>query len=411
MSGKPFTVVLVVAIAGCGGRTGLRVDDSDTGSSSSSSSSGAGGEGGAPPSGVVELALGAQHSCVRTLTGGVYCWGGNGHGQVGVPSGETILSPQKVKLPGAAASVAAGTYTTCAVLADGRLFCWGENADAELGSGGGADAEEPVQVPMPTLDPVVKVVAGEAHVCALTVTAPTEPTGTLWCWGRNASGQVGVGAVSAMIPGPLFVEENVSDVALGAFHSNAVVGSGEDAAHALLGWGTNEAHQTGFDGAVELHEPLFVLQVSPFAKVRSGRGAHSCALEAGGAVECWGVNTSGQLGRGFTSESELPGFATTAIGFDALAVGFAHTCGLSAGGVFCWGANGDGQLGDGTTESASLVKPVTGLSEVKAIAAGTLHTCAFLSETDIRCWGANDFGQLGDGTTAGKLSPVSIQLP
>lgn len=409
-AGVPVLAV-VFGLVACGGRTGLRHDEREGPSSSSSGGGGGeGGEGGAPPTGVVQLALGAQHSCVRTLGGEVYCWGGNGHGQIGVADlpGELSLTPTRVKLPGPASAVAAGTYTTCAILMDGKLLCWGRNGDAEMGSGVGPDAKLPVEVPMPTADRVDRVALGEAHACA--ITAPeTSPLGTVWCWGRNASGQVGVGGTGVPVEAPTLTRTDVVDVALGAFHSNAVV-FGQAPDPFVAGWGTNDAKQTGVDGPSIVDTPTLATPAQVGARVRSGRGAHSCAL-MGGPTVCWGSNTSGQLGRGIVSESALPDLVVTAIGFDDLALGYSHTCGLSAGAVFCWGLNSSGQLGDGTTALTAMVHPVPNLSGVQAIAAGTLHTCAFLSEKDIRCWGGNDFGQLGDGTTVGKLQPVSIQLP
>jgi len=404
-------ILVVFGLTACG-RTGLRVDERATASSSSGSAGGSGGDGGsggAPPTGVVQLALGAQHSCVRTLTGEVYCWGGNDHGQIGAAVGDMALAPIEVKLPKPAVSVAAGTYTTCAILSDGRLFCWGENGDAEMGNGVGPDAASPVEVPLPTANPVAKVALGEAHVCAITSASTTSASGALWCWGRNASAQVGIGPTSEPVGAPVFVKDDVSDVALGAFHSNAI--GGFASTPVVLGWGTNDAHQAGIDGPTVVGVPEVALPATSASRVRSGHGAHSCGGEPGQATFCWGSNTSGQLGRGIVTESELPDLVVTAIGFDELALGYAHTCGLSSGAVFCWGLNTAGQLGNGTTALSAIVSPVPNLSGVQAIAAGTLHTCAYLSKTDIRCWGANDFGQLGDGTTVGKLTPVSIQLP
>lgn len=318
------------------------------------------------------------------------------------------LTPTRVKLPGPAGAVSAGTYTTCAILLDGRLFCWGRNDDAEMGNGIGPDAPLPVEVKVPTTDRVRAVALGEAHACAITE-PETSPFGTVWCWGRNASGQVGVGGTGDPVETPTLTRSDVVDVALGAFHSNAVA-FGQAPDPFVVGWGTNDAKQTGVDGPGIVDAPTFAIPALAGARVRSGRGAHSCLL-AGGPTLCWGSNTSGQLGRGIVTESELPDLVVTAIGFDDLALGYAHTCGLSAGAVFCWGLNGSGQLGNGTTALSAIVSPVPNLSGVEAIATGTLHTCAFRSESDIRCWGGNDFGQLGDGTTVGKLQPVSIQLP
>jgi len=70
-------------------------------------------------------------------------------------------------------------------------------------------------------------------------------------------------------------------------------------------------------------------------------------------VFCWGANSSGQLGNGTRMNSNvpvavsLPGFSAASVG-----VGFSHACALDASGaMFCWGDDSAGQLGNGTTSS------------------------------------------------------------
>src|SRR5438128_7792624 len=60
----------------------------------------------------------------------------------------------------------------------------------------------------------------------------------------------------------------------------------------------------------------------------------------------------------------------------AAAVGF-HTCALLAdGAVHCWGLNDSGQIGDGTTTSASNPKAAAGITGAVAVTGGGFHTCA-----------------------------------
>ena len=139
---------------------------------------------------------------------------------------------------------------------------------------------------------------------------------------------------------------------------------------------------------------------------------HSCALFASGGVRCWGGNDRGQLGLGTNEDlSAKHPFELGPIGLGApatsLAAGYRHTCALMAGGsVQCWGRNDFGQLGlghandigDDEVPTAAVSKVPLGAT-AKLIAAGGDSTCTLLADNSLRCWGRNDFGQLGLGHT------------
>jgi len=90
-----------------------------------------------------------------------------------------------------------------------------------------------------------------------------------------------------------------------------------------------------------------------------------------------------------------------------------HMCAVVAGGaVRCWGINASGELGDGTTEDRLTPVEVVGLSGVTDLSAGSFHTCAVVAGGQVRCWGSNFRGQLGDGTTTeDRLTPVAVINP
>lgn len=90
---------------------------------------------GIPRGSYVELALGAEHSCVRSEDGSVSCWGDNTFGQVAPDRGEGQLEPQRVEIDGEpliASDLVVGGQHGCALTED-AIVCWGSNAASQLG--------------------------------------------------------------------------------------------------------------------------------------------------------------------------------------------------------------------------------------------------------------------------------------
>ncbi len=138
-------------------------------------------------------------------------------------------------------------------------------------------------------------------------------------------------------------------------------------------------------------------------------GFHSCALNSGGTVFCWGDNGDGQLGDGTTTLRPTAAPVGGLVGVSKIATGNNHSCAVKqAGTVVCWGSNSFGQLGDGTTTPRSTPTPVNGLSDVVSISAAFYHTCAVKKNGTVACWGHNTDGQLGDGTTIAKRTPTVV---
>ena len=106
---------------------------------------------------------------------------------------------------------------------------------------------------------------------------------------------------------------------------------------------------------------------------------------------------------------DTPATATQAVTVVApIDAGDFHNCALQAdGAVRCWGNNSNGQLGDGTTTNRSVPTAVPGLTGVVALASGYLHSCAVQADGAVRCWGRNSNGQLGDGTTVDRSIPTA----
>jgi alpha-tubulin suppressor-like RCC1 family protein len=195
-------------------------------------------------------------------------------------------------------------------------------------------------------------------------------------------------------------------IAVGGQHSCAVMSNG-----GLKCWGSNESGQLGNGTTTDSSVPVEVSGLLSGVTAVAASSSHTCALMSSGGVKCWGLNLSGELGTGTTTDSLLPvDVSGLSSGVTAIAASDYNTCALtSEGGVLCWGHNYFGELGDGTTTDSSVPVNVGGLSHgVIAIAMGNYYACALLSTGGIKCWGSNSFGGLGDGTLVESSHPVDV---
>jgi alpha-tubulin suppressor-like RCC1 family protein len=232
--------------------------------------------------------------------------------------------------------------------------------------------------------------------------------GAARCWGNNWDGQLGDGTTTRRpLPVPVRgLRRGVVAIAAGYSHSCALTTAG-----AVWCWGLNSSGQLGDGTTAGRTTPARVRRLPGSAAALSAGALHSCAVTAAGAARCWGENGAGQLGDGSTGDRLLPVAVRGLRGVTGgIAAGGLHGCAVStAGAARCWGANSEGQLGDGTTAgrpTAAAVRPLPGMTA--AVAAGEMHSCARSAAGVVHCWGNNWEGQIGDGSTGNRLTPVEV---
>ena len=298
-------------------------------------------------------------------------------------------------------AVAGGREHTCALTKHGSVQCWGRNVSGQLGDGTTTDRLTPVTV-SGLESGVVAVSASYAHTCALT------SGGAVRCWGQNAYGQLGDGTTTNR-SAPVAVSglgSGVVAIATGSWHTCALTSGG-----AVLCWGINTFGQLGDGTTTTRFVPVAVSGLgSGVVAVAAGPG-HTCAITSGGALQCWGLNAYGQLGDG-TTTNRSTAVTVSGLGSGVVTVGTGgySSCAVTGGGaVQCWGYNAFGQLGDGTTTQRLTPVAVSGLGTgVVAVTVGDEHACALTSGGAVQCWGWNGMGQLGDGTTTDRWTPVPV---
>ncbi|MBI5531602.1 MAG: hypothetical protein HY898_02730 [Deltaproteobacteria bacterium] len=130
----------------------------------------------------------SSHACLVSTDGAVRCWGGNFSKKLGFET-TWCCSPdaQVVKEVTGAREVAAGDAHSCARTESGEVWCWGLGMTGELGNGKTPDSSLAVQVV--GLSGARHVALGAYHSCAI------DASDQVWCWGDNRGMQLG-GATS-----------------------------------------------------------------------------------------------------------------------------------------------------------------------------------------------------------------------
>jgi alpha-tubulin suppressor-like RCC1 family protein len=307
---------------------------------------------------------------------------------------KTITMPRYSAL-----AVEAGSSSTCAVVSDGTLRCWGVNSYGETGSGGTTGRSRAVA----GVTGARQVSMGYAHTCVRTA------TGTVRCFGFNSDGQLGRGTIGGSSATPTTVTglTGVTMIAAGTYHTCAVHGTGQ-----VSCWGDNERGQLGDGTTTDRAVPTAVVGLAGDVRAVSAGRSHTCALLTSGAVQCWGDNSTGQLGTNAVWGSPTPLTMPGATGVSTVAAGDAHTClSFANGAVRCTGNNGDGQLGDGTATSTTALVSTAGIISGVMADAAMWNSCARLDGGAVRCWGDNTNGEVGNGASGvDVLSPAAVLL-
>lgn len=136
---------------------------------------------------VVSIVDGFAHTLALKEDGTVWSWGQESHGQLGNGTTKHNLLPTKVKGLENVTVIAAGfSLHNLAVKKDGTVWAWGRNTQGRLGLGTNT-MENMVPAKVVGLTDVIAISSGYHHVLAL------KKDGTVWSWGLNESGQIGDG--------------------------------------------------------------------------------------------------------------------------------------------------------------------------------------------------------------------------
>lgn len=335
-------------------------------------------------------------------TGELYSWGSNDKGQSGTglvtPS---IVLPTKVGMQNNWNSLARGYACSFAIKDDGTLWSWGYNNRGQLGLGDTIDRPTPTQI---GTDNDWKQVSSRS-----TAVFAIKENGTLWAWGRNNDGRLGLGDLVDR-SSPTIVDSfrglyGWTSVSAGTFHANATRFSNNE----LWTWGVNPNGELGLNNTTSFSTPQFVS--SGWRKVEASY-RFSAGLK-GNTLYAWGRNQFGQLGNNQITNRSSPVQIGNAGGWSDIALGDSHTIATGVNGaIFAWGRNHYGQLGVGTVVNRSSPTQIGTSTVWRKIFAGNYCTGAIKYDGTLWVWGkdtnAYGSGQLGLGDGLNRSSPTLI---
>jgi len=349
-----------------------------------------------------QVSIGTFHTLAIDSTNKLWVWGDNTNGQLGINSNINRSSP--VQLGNDSwVSVSAYRGTTlghawsAGVRSNGGLWVWGNNFFFQLGNNDLARTtrSNPVQIAVGTSFNSVSI--GGSHGLAI------DSTNKLWGWGQNDTGQTSVNVFNPQIA---YIKKISVIGQSGSNATNAYIR--EDGS--LYTWGINNVGQLGLGDTIARSRPTLV-PGSNFVDIAAG-ASNMVAIDNLGRMWAWGINTSNQVGDGTSINRSSPVEIGIGNSWTAIATsGFAASLAISNNNtLWVWGANTGGGLGGNLATSARYSAPVQlGTSSWSIITASRNNSYAGIT-TDQRLfvWGQNNTGELGTNSTIARSSPVQL---
>jgi alpha-tubulin suppressor-like RCC1 family protein len=191
-----------------------------------------------------KVTVGSSFTCGLTTAGATYCWGANNIGELG--DGEKISygnvfngTPRQVVGGLSFQSVALASHTACALTMVGQAYCWGSNGTKFGNPANTNDSSSPVAVSGGLI--FDQISTGFGHVCGVTNQQ------AVYCWGSNSSGQLG----NAIANGTATPTRVANILALEVAASGIATGSGSHTCAiskdrlTVWCWGRNDTGQLG----------------------------------------------------------------------------------------------------------------------------------------------------------------------
>jgi alpha-tubulin suppressor-like RCC1 family protein len=334
---------------------------------------------------------GVSNIFVVASDGGLWGCGLNTYFQLGLNDIYNRLAPTPIGTDLDWLTISGGGFYSIGIKNDGTIYGWGLNDMGQLGFGDTTfDGNIPYQIGNDS--DWYRISTSGYHVIA------SKYNGTLWGWGYNGMGQLGLGDTdNRFVPTPIEDDSDWSILAVSKGWTNAY--SVAMKSNGTIWW-------WGFGGN---YTPAQMGTQSDWSRISTGDG-HNISIKTNNTLWGWGTNNAGQLGLSDNIDRNTPSQIGTSSDWIMIATGVAHTIARKTNNtIWSSGLNTFGQLGLGyiTNTVFPLVQSGTD-SDWLTIAAGGHHSVAIKNNGTLYGWGSNGVGQLGLGDVINRTTPTLI---
>ena len=347
----------------------------------------------------------------------LFTWGSNTNGNLGDGTTANKSSPTQIGSNGwINVPKAKNAQGALAVSNTNTLYAWGNGTGGQLGDNTAANKSSPVLVTLGTLLPTnTKQILARSTTNTWFIKSDNNDY-SLWTMGANNNNGLGTrnGGQSINRSSPVQVGSGLLDqwyaITANTDHIVAIKADGT-----LWTWGYNNVGQLGLGDTVARSSPVQVGTSSNWTFVASSATESSAAINSLGQLYLWGSNITGALGLGDTINRSSPTIMSGATSWTQIALNgnWPATYAISSlGKLFSWGVHAVGAtngvlLGDGTTSNRS--SPVQIGSSSWSQVTASIYTAAAITSTGLLFgWGVNTYGEVGNRTTIDRSLPTQV---
>ena len=290
----------------------------------------------------------------------------------------------------------------------GNLYTWGRNEHGQLGlnQATSLSISSPTQVPG-TWGESNGMIGYDRKLAGIDHILNIKNDGSLWGWGLNTKGQLGIGIALTKYSSPIQIGGGFDWACLGDFGPSSV-SSAIKTDGTLWVWGDGDDKQQ-YGQMKDFSSPVQVPGTT-WSSSFIGKN-HLGAIKTDGTLWLWGTNQEGQLGQNDRTDSYFP----LQVGTDNTWVS-ATGCAKSTiatkndGTLWSWGHNDYSQLGHNQPENSKYSSPVQipGTTWTPKIAGNNSSILAVKSDGTMWGWGRNWAGNIGDNTNITRSSPTQV---